>query len=512
MDNYKTTFIKNTFLSVAQRLVTTVTTFLLMPYMILRMGSETYGYWLILQIFSIGGYLSLAEMGFQGSIVRYLTKYHAEKDHLEFKKLYLSGLTLFLALGVICLIIILLFSKYLFLRVFSIPHSYEAELKAGLTAYAFSFVFQFPAIILKAFYTSIQDFFKLKLWETLNVVVFALAVVIVMFFSIRVSTIVIIEAIIQFVFFSIFFIVPLKRYKGIYSLNLKFYSTKSLLSISGMTYYLFFYKIFGLIYNRTPQIVIAYFLAPSFMTYYAIFSKIPRTLKVMQGMINSAVLPLAVSLDTLEQQDKMKYLFLRGTRYSFVLLMPAVIFSYIYAGDILNLWVGADFVFLVYYLRAYLVWHFLNFFISFGSSMYTRTEHFKYMLPYHIAGAAVFLLSSVFLIERYELWAILLGLILSSCIVLPINIFIINRVINFSFAEFFNYVLKSPVIFGSLVCITFLVMIRSCFPAGNMSLLILYASTMYVFYMMIFYRYCIFDTERNDISMILRSYGKRKHN
>jgi len=503
-ENYKELFVKNTFFGIAQQLISIVTTFFLLPYMIYRMGVESYGLWMILKIFSIGGYLSLAGMGFEDSVVRYLTKFYVEENIEKFKKLYVSSLMLFFAIGVFCCVIILFFNKYFFLTLFKIPDTHADQMRLCLGVYAFSFLFQFPALVLKAYYTSIQDFSKLRLWETLNIVLFFSLIVTVMFFISSILSVVFVETLVYFVLFMIFFFIPFKSHKEYYDLSIKYFSLNSLKDASGMTYYLFFNRIFGIGYNKMPQIIIAYFLTPSHVTYYSIISKIPRTLKLLQGMINSAVLPLAVSLDTLHYHDKMKNLFLRGTRYSFLFLTPIVVFAIICARDVLRLWMGVDYVFLANYMRVYVLWQYLTFFISFGSSMYTQREHFKYLLPYRILANVTFLLAMIVFIKKLELWSILIGLLLSGLIIIYVNMNLIHKINRFSFYTFFNYVLKIPIIFGVLFCVAILLFLKVYVPFNNILLIVTYAGIMYLFYLVFVYRYGLFDFERNDINSLLQ--------
>jgi O-antigen/teichoic acid export membrane protein len=497
-------FVKNTFFGVAQQTVTMVTTFFLLPYMVWRMGAEGYGYWMILQIFSVAGYLSLAEMGFQGSVVRYLSRFHAEENTEDFRKLFVSSLLLFLAIGVLLCAAVLLFDRYLFLRIFSIPQEHARVMQAGLAVYGVSFLFQLPSMMLKAFYISVHDFLRLKLWETLNVLLFAAAIVVLMFYNTSVFWVVAIETAVNCCLFAAFFILPLRRYRELYALNPRHFSIRSLKNITGMTFYMFFFRVFGLVFNRTPQIFIAYFLTPAFMTYYAIISKIPRAMKQMQGMLNTAVVPLATSLDALREDEKMKRLFLRGTRYSFLFLSPVAVFAVLYAGEILRVWMGADYVFLANYLRLYVVWQYLNFLVSFGTSMYTRTEHFRYMTPFYTAGVTVFLLFMGVFIERYELWAVLGGMLLSSCITIPSSMILIYRINRFTFGEFFNYILKGSVIAGTAFCLAILLVIKVFLPIDSIALLVAYGGVMYLIYMALYYRFGLFDFEKDDIGLLLK--------
>ena len=501
-EGYKSLFVKNTLLSMAYQIISILSAFFLLPYMIWRLGDEVYGLWMILKIFSIGGYLSLAGIGFEGSIVRYLTKFHVEENAEEFKKLFFSGFTLFLAIGALCCLAVLVFNKYLFLSAFDIADTHASEMQSCLVIYACALLYQFPALALKAYYTSIQDFFRLKLWETLNVVLFFLLIVTIMFFDNNLLTIVCVETAVYFILFVIFLCLPVGDGKKFYSLSVQYFSLKSLKNVSGMTYYLFFNKISGIVYNKTPQIIIGCFLTSNFMTYYAIISRVPRAIKALQGMINAAVLPVAVSFETLNYRDKMKTLFLRGTRYSFLFLTPIVVFMVIYAEDFLRLWIGRDYTFLAPLFRGYVIWQYVTLLVAFGSSMYTKKEHFKKLLPYTILANIIFLCSSIMLVKRLELWSILIGLLLSGFIGINIKIKLIHKINGFSFRAFFDYILKVPVIYGLLFCAAILLLLKAYAPFDHIFWLIIYAVVMYVSYMVFVYRFGLFDFEKREISTL----------
>lgn len=501
---YKGLFVKNTLLSVAHQLISILAAFFLMPYMIWRMGDEGYGLWMILKIFNIGGYLSLAGMGFQDSIVRYLAKYHVEGHREAFKTLYCSGLMLFFVIGVICCLAVLFFNRHFFLSAFGIATIHAREMQLCLVVYACSFLYEFPSLVLKAFYTSRQDFFSLKLWETLNVLTFTFLVLVVMSFSESILSVVLVETAVYFTLFVVFLCLPFRRCRSWYALGLRHFSLRSLRNVSGMTSYVFFSRISSLVYTKTPEVIIGCFLAPSSMTHYAIISRIPRTIKVLQGVVNSAVLPVAVAFETLNYRDKMKTLFLRGTRYSFLFLTPIVVFTVVCAEDFLRLWIGSEYAFLANLLRAYVLWQYFMLLVAFGSSMYTQKEHFKYLLPYTLLANVVFLSAAIVFARRLELWSILLGLGLSGCITTKVNISLIHKINGFSLAAFFDYVLKVPVIVGASVCLVVLLLLKIYAPFSSIWVLIVYAGLMYVSYLALVYRYGLFDFERSDIKLLLQ--------
>jgi hypothetical protein len=59
----KRRFVRNTLFSIGQSGIAMALALLLVPFLLWRLGTEKYGLWLTLQVFSILGLVSLAELG-----------------------------------------------------------------------------------------------------------------------------------------------------------------------------------------------------------------------------------------------------------------------------------------------------------------------------------------------------------------------------------------------------------------------------------------------------------------
>lgn len=507
--NYKKVFVKNTSYSAVQQAITVVVNILLLPYMIWHMGADNYGYWLILKLFGIGGYIALAELGLYGSIVRYLTRFKTENKGDEFNKLYVSSLGLFLLTGLVCAVAIFLFADYAFFAVFTIPENLQDDMYAGLVLYGFVLLAQFPAFAVKAYYISTNDFYHLKLWESLNPVLFAASIYILMYFTADVKMVVATEVVITFLLFVLFLLLPYRLDKR-YSLGLSSFSFESIRKVSSLTYYIFLTKVIGLFYTSTPQIIIALTMPPKQMTYFHIVTRLPRVIKMLQSVGHSALLPLAVTLDTKKEHARNRQLFIRSTRYLLMIIGPILMFSLFYSNEIISVWVGGEFAWLGEYQFHFLILQFATVFISIGTAMYMKSEQYRKFLPYNLTAGIMYLAIIVFGIDSLGIWSIVIGLYITQTIIIIANYFVIKSTHSFSMKEYFNEAVKMPVLFGIAFCWALLSIFESILEARNLSVLFLYASLMLAGYLYAVYKYGLLDRERIELLSLL--YGKEIKN
>ena len=497
--NYKSLLLKNTFFSAVQQSSTILFAFILMPFMIWKMGGANYGYWLLLKFFSIKGFFAFAGFGIDDSMTRYLTKFDKLKEKEQFQKLYFSGLSVFVFIGIILMAGTMLFNHMFFIQAFKIPSLLKQELTFALGLYAFAFIFQAPALALKTYYMSQNDYFKLKSWDFLNSMFLFLLILAILPYNNDILTVVIIELSISFVLFIIFLILPLINKEKNYSLNPSNFSIQSIKEISSLSGYIFMSKVTGVIYSKTPTVLIGYFLSPIFITYYAVASKIPLAVKTLQGMINSATLPIAVIFDSSKDYTRIKKLLFRGTRYSFFALTPLIVFLFAYADIILKLWVGESFIFLASYLRCLLIWSWLTLIISFGSSMYTRKSHFKDLLPYNIVSSVLFISVTLLFIKSAALWSILIATFISGLVTIYANASIIKRICQFDWNEFFKHSINFSFFCSLPILILASFALKTLFQQTSILKLLIQCGMLTVLHVFVIYKFGLFKYEKKEL-------------
>src|SRR6202162_4402177 len=82
--------------------VTVVTGFFLSAFILHRLGDDAFGLWVL--IFSITGYYGLFDFGIRSSIIRYVSKYTANRDYERFNHVLNTSLFSYSCLAVVLLL------------------------------------------------------------------------------------------------------------------------------------------------------------------------------------------------------------------------------------------------------------------------------------------------------------------------------------------------------------------------------------------------------------------------
>jgi len=442
----KRQFVRNSGFSFVQQVVAISLAVLLVPFLLWRLGTEQYGLWLTLQIFGIFGLLSLAELGFQGAIVRYLVRFHAEGDQRAFRQLLATGFVLFTLIGIVSAVGLIVFAQTAFLDIFEISTPHRDEMRLALTVYSFSLLVGFPAMVLKAFFSAMQDIATLKIWETLDRIIFALLVFGVLLLTDRVIALVLVEQGTMLALFVAFALLARRR-RPWFSLDPRLASTRSLRGVTGLSGMVLVTNASSLIYIKAPEALIGANLGPVTLAYYQIATRIPRVLKTLQGSLNAAVLPYVAGLDSDDpgsREGKRRFALL-GLRVNYLMFVPVAVFVIVFAPDILRLWVGEQFAFLGTFLATYAVWQLSSVIIGFGTATLTRTAHYRRLVWQGPIINALFVAALVLFLDRFGLIAAFVALLLSGFVSAAIVLEACRGATGFTYGEFGRQVLLGPV-------------------------------------------------------------------
>lgn len=508
----KRRFVKNTVFSVGHQLTAMTIALLLLPFMLWRLGTEKYGLWLTLQIFTMSGLVSLAELGFQGAIMRYLVKYHTENDHAAFRRLLVTGFFLFFGIGLACSLGLFAFGHFLFLDAFDVAAPYREEMLTAFYVYAAALLYGFPALVLKAFYAGTQNFAALKTWETAERILFAGAVVVLLFSVDRILPLVLLEQGLAIAMFLLFFAIGRLRYRRLFSINPRYAAARSLRGVIGMSGLMFLNNASWLVYLKVPDALIGSFLGPVHLAYYSIIVRIPRAMKAFQGALNAAALPFAAMLESIEGGGSTRRnLALKGMRFSFLLFMPLACVIFVFAEEILHLWVGGQYSFLGIYLRTFMLWQLLAFLVAFGGTTFTRAEHYRQVVWKNLAVNVIFLLLVLWWIEPYRLNGVLAALMIGGIATALVNLPALRAANGFSYGEFYRTVVRGPIVIGSAIGLTGFGLVKLVLLKWGPAPAAAAMAAFGVLYLWLCYRFLLYSAERTAIGDLWRAVapGKR---
>lgn len=499
--------VRNTVLSGVQQVFGIGVGLVLTPLLLFWLGVEQYGVLLIVQLLSVSGLLGISDLGMQASLIRYLAAYHATGDRDRFRALLATGFALFFAIGLVCGLVVLGLTQTIFLDWFKVPAPFRGSAHVALLIYAATFPFQFGIYILKAFYVALQDFPRLKVWESLERILYLAGVIVVLRSSQGLLGVVIVEQAVV-IGLAVLFVFVARRHAS-FSLRLQDASLEQLRGVAALSWQLFInYLLTFIVYQRAPEIITATLLGPVHVAYVGILTRVPRALKAVGSTVNGVVFPAAASLDAQDMHTRLGRLVLRGGRYAYLLLTPLVVFLMVFAADLLRVWVGAPFVPLANLFRMFVLWQYLMFLILLLRSAFTQPQQYRALLGTTIAGNVLFIGCGVGLtVIRQDLWGIAVGLILSALVTLAGYLRTLSSTTGFTLAELWAVSIRTPVLVSGAGCFLICVGLARLMPDMTAPYLLVVLGAVYLLHFAVVVRFVLSPRELRQFADGLRSAG-----
>ncbi len=502
--------LRNTGLGGLHQAIATLVGFLLLPYMLVRLGEVGYGVLLIVQILSLNGLVAHAEFGVHSAVVRELAFLFGRGDGQGGRHVLTTGFWAFVLMGVALGATVLVIGDVVFFRVFRLPLEYRDQVRVGYWLYAATFWLHFPLRIIKGFLTALQDFVVLKIWETVERVTYGIAVAAAVTVRPTVVAAIVAELAAVTLVAAVFILWVALRYRHRFTLDPRLVSANRLTGLVHLGGHMFFNHLsFTLAYTGGPNILVATFLGPSAVARLAIVVKIPRAIKAFSSAANAALFPAVSSLRAQYDSLTVRRLLARGSRYGYAVLTPLVAFVIVYAEAILRAWIGPEYTSLGWLLRGYVLWQFLQFLPAFLRSAFTGPEEFRQILGPCLVGNLLFVGIGFVAIGSLGLWAIWIGLMMSGFVALAATVRVHRHSHGLLLGALIRESVVGPVVAGGSVAVAVFALFRLIVPAPDLfilGLLLLAGSTLYG---LAFYWGVMAGEERSMIHRVLRTAAAR---
>jgi O-antigen/teichoic acid export membrane protein len=415
----KETIIRNTIDCGAASAVTVLVNFFLMPFMISELGVTEYGLIGMSAIFTVGGCVSLLEMGFQSSICKYVAEYNTKNNHTKIARVFYTSAVMFLLIGVILTMCGVLLSTLFVNHLLTIPSEYRPSFRIALFVVFGSYIFQFPNFVAMGFLSGMQRFDILKGAQIVATLLYAGGVVFLLSLGHNYLSLIILQTCVLFLQFG-FYMWAILRCHQFLRLRFSYFSLDAMREVFRMTKFLFIGRFSDLIYHNSPRIIIGIFLGPVSMTPYEAVIKISRIIKVAFGFVNSAIMPAASELHANNDTNTLRTLFLKTCRYQVVAVFPIVTAIMFFAQSFYGLWLGPDFTYLAPLLCIALVYNLMTPFRTVGGAMMVgMNRKLRSLTLLSVINTMLSVVVMLVLIHKYTLVAIFGGLTSSTLITLP---------------------------------------------------------------------------------------------
>lgn len=369
------------------------------PYMLRMMGQSEYGLYSLAS--SIIIYLSIFDMGFGHTIVRYTARLRAEGKTEEQYAMFGLFVVVYSIISVLALIIglVLYFNiDSFFGRTFSVEELHKVRIIILLMLFNLSFTFLFS--IFGSIISAYEDFIFLRVVNILRIILNTVTMVVMLEMGYRAIGMAIVATI-----FNVITLL-LNLWYSIYRIKIKIYFRKFewgfFRELSVYSFYIFLIMIMDRIYMNSGQFVLGSFEGTASVAVFTIAIQFQTMFVSFSTAISSVFLPRVTEMTTQENSQKeISDLFIRTGRIQYIIISFILIGFIVFGRQFISLWAGTGYegVYLITLLL------FLSISVSLiqnlGNTILRARNQMKVQSFIYVAIAGISLLMQVLLAKRF---------------------------------------------------------------------------------------------------------------
>ena len=388
--------------------------FFMSPFVVYRLGNTEYGIWTL--VLQLTGYMGVVDVGLRSALIRFISRFHAQKDNDSLSALFSTTMIVYSALAAACFGVGCLMAAFA-LPFLHIPKDLMGESRITLVVAAMILGTDF------IFATYQAALGGLSRWDLRNGVAVG-----VMFLRTVLSVIALLLgyglvslAVIQLGSsmighgFEVALVRRLLPNLRISTRNWRKSILRPVLSHSGNS---FLISLGQTINYGVDSVVIAVFLPVAQVTLYAIGMRLVQQLRIVINGSALIVAPLASELDAQGRHDEVGQLLVRGTKYTLLIGFLGTVSLLCIGPDFIRVWMGVQYGPSSGLILRIMV---VSQFIALTEMMAT---HLLYGLGKHrinvyctLAEAVINLGASIVLAKRYGIYGVAAGTTVAAVLV-----------------------------------------------------------------------------------------------
>ncbi len=440
---------------------------LLTPFIINYIGTERFGIWALVLLFT--GYFALLDFSIGTSLIKYISSHYAKKEFNSINKVVNSALVFYAIVGLVSWTASIFLIKWAVENILHIPSSLIDETNFVLIGGVFIFAFLNAMSVFSAVIIGLQ---KMEVTNKIRIAVTTLEGFGMMLFLIEgfgLKGLIINTGIIAVVT-SLAYVIASKRVFPQLAIGRRFLDTNILKELVTFGTKVQFSRIGDLLHFQTDKIFISYFLQLSLVAFYEVATTVAFTMRMVPFAIVSAILPAASEIKATRDESSLKELYMRSSKYLSLVSIPLLFFVFFLAPAIIKVWLGGGFELSVITLQVLVLGYFANIMTFSGSQVAIGLGKPDYVMKSSIIATVLNLILSVLLIIKIGYLGAALGTSVAMIIAAGYFIFTLHRTLGIANFAFFQRVLLSP-IGASAIGLLFLYPVSYLFNTSLISLI-----------------------------------------
>lgn len=328
----------NSLCSVAGRMISVIIGLILTPFMLDKLGPAAFGI-IPLIMASILPFLEISTAGISTSVGRYVTLHRARHETEEANRYFNTSFFALLGLCVFACLPILALSYY-FPSIFKVAKGWERRSQWTMLVAGVAFIISAASGPYGVGMYYRQRFDLRSAFEVAAALARA-GTIVLLFCVIAPNTVyVAVGMVVAASVLGVANVATAYRMLPGLRTSWQFFSRDKLRDVSAFSFFLVISRLSLILFVSTDYLLINWLLPKEDVTVYNLGA---RWAPVMRGFMAAAVFvlgPLVTILDATAQHDRIRRIFLRGTRVMLLIICPVAIFFCVLAKPFMTVWVG----------------------------------------------------------------------------------------------------------------------------------------------------------------------------
>ncbi len=333
------TIVKNVIFNTIGRFYGLIVSFFLTPLIIHSVGSAKYGLWVIVGV--ITGYFGLLDFGVGSSFMKYIAEFQAHRDTRQLNQLVNTGLVFYGAFGlfVFLLMLFLLAPGLAFFNISSVDHPEAYTLfLIGITLFVVSNMMSSVNTLLMGF----QRMDIANKVAVLGTTLTALCVYIVLEMDFGLIGLICVNVFVFAVTSSLNFVYA-RRIEPHLSINPFLFRKSMLKKLLGFGIKLQVGRFADLLSFEAHKLIMGKFVNLHGVGMYQVGTQLASQTRNVPLLLLSSLMPAVSEISSLGEKEKLKKLYMKGSKYLAIISVPLAFFSIVTAPFIIRVWIGEGF-------------------------------------------------------------------------------------------------------------------------------------------------------------------------
>lgn len=463
----------------------------MLPFNIAHLGTSTYGLWVL--VASVTMYFSMLDLGYGVAQVKFASEYRARRDSEGLNQIVSSLFFVFCLIGLVAFAVggVLAFNLQKFFNITPEQANTGRSVLLIISAYV---AMGFPASVFGGVVNGFQRHYLngfVSISTTILVAAVNFAVLSAGYGLVELVAATTVVRALSHIGYA------LNAYRAYPGLRIRLSNVRldRLREVTAFSAFILLIDLANKLNYSTDAIVIGAFLSTVAIAVWAVAQRMIEAIQMMTGQLNGAIFPIIVNTATLGQADRLRSLFVQGTRISLAMVIPIATGLSLLAAPLVLAWVGPDFknsVPIIHLLTLAVVIRVGN---STATTMLKGAGRHKLLAGSNLVIALANLAASIVLVRYLGLIGVALGTLIPLAVVSVLVLFpAACRRVQLGIPEAFKTAIF-PAVWPAVIMASFLAITRNL-ASANLAAIALQAITAGLIYVAIFLMLAIDREER----------------